>query len=165
MFAGALLAGVKRPDCVGRWPALALDLGDSHPLLYARSYLADINGVVGYIRVRNQRPFDLFAPRSWWSPIWKKPLETLASMDYPTAQPDYPEAQVEQTGAKTAGPFFRAFGGTWCPYRPQPVSNGMPDARCWPASPDGEWQVQFCWVDDETLFVPGSLALFRKKPE
>lgn len=67
VFAGALLAGVSGLIVLAgglhspwTWVILILYFTLGHTLLI-------LIGVVGYIRVRNQRPFDLFAPRSWWS--------------------------------------------------------------------------------------------------
>lgn len=81
------------------------------------------------------------------------------------AQPDYPEARVElKQVQKQLGLFFRAFGGT------PALAIQAATREQWRARRSlleriagREWQVQFCWVDDETLFVPGSLALFPEK--
>ncbi|MBK8970335.1 MAG: hypothetical protein IPM37_02765 [Hahellaceae bacterium] len=67
LLAGLLLAGVSGLIVLAgglhspwTWVILILYFTLGHTLLI-------LIGVVGYIRVRNQRPFDLFAPRSWWS--------------------------------------------------------------------------------------------------
>ncbi|MBA56798.1 MAG: nitric oxide reductase [Pseudomonadales bacterium] len=81
------------------------------------------------------------------------------------AQTEYDDARVElKSIRKKLALYFHAFGG-------QPGLAIKPASReQWQARRSllekiagVEWQTQLCWRDDETLFMPGSIALFNER--